>query len=99
MTFKFDLFKVQGHWTLFTERHSVGDVLVRLGQEENDMLRIRENGWRDKQKDGWTDGQTDHYSAPAERGPNKLKSYGIEYIYILLKSLKTSSVYIHLKHG
>lgn len=63
------------------------------------MLRIRGQRRRDSQKDGWTDGRTDHYRAPAECSPNKLTSYGIEYIYILLKSLKTSSGYIHLKHG
>lgn len=91
--------KVQGHWILFTERHSVGDVRVRLGQEEKDMLRIRGYGRKDRQKDGWTDGQTDHNRAPAERSPNKLTSYGIEYIYILLKSFETSSGYMHLKHG
>lgn len=53
----------------------------------------------DGQTDKRMDGQTDHYRAPTERGPNKLTSYGIEYIYILLKSLKTSSGYMHLKHG
>lgn len=63
------------------------------------MLRIRDHGWRDKQKDGWTDRQTDPYRAPAELGPNKLTSYGIRYIYIFLKSLKTSSGWMQLKHG
>lgn len=53
----------------------------------------------DGQTDKRMDGQTDHNRAPAERSPNKLTSYSIEYIYILWKSLKTSSEYMHLKHG